>query len=124
MYQRQRGLSLISTLILGVLIVGAIILGMRCVPVYNEYFSVKSAFKKIATGGDMDSPEAIRNAFQRYSDVGDISSITPKDLVISKGDSGRYIVAAQWERRVPLVANVALVFSFETSSRAAASSMP
>ncbi|MCL2658369.1 MAG: DUF4845 domain-containing protein [Betaproteobacteria bacterium] len=123
MHQRQRGLSLIGTLIIGVIIIGAIILAMRCVPVYNEYFSVKSAFNKIATSGDLDSPETIKSAFQRYADVGDISSIATKDLVIAK-ENGRYVVSAQWERRVSLVANVALVFSFETSSRAAASNMP
>jgi hypothetical protein len=121
MRKHQRGLSLISTLILGVILVGGIILAMRCVPVYNEYFTVKSALNKIAAGGDADSPENIRRAFQRQSDVGDVTSITPKDLDITK-ENGRYLIAAQWERRVPLVANVSLVFAFQASSSADASS--
>ncbi len=112
----QRGISLISTLILGVIIVGCIILAMRCVPVYNEYFSVKSAFSKIASGTDAESPETIRSAFQHQADVDDISSIDKSDLEIVK-ENGLYVVSAQWERRVPLVANVSLVFDFEASSR-------
>lgn len=119
MRRNQRGISLISTLLLGVIIVGGIILAMRCVPVYNEYFTVKSAFSKVASGADADSPQAIRSAFQRQADVGDISSITAKDLEIVK-ENGRYVVSAQWERRVPLVANVALVFAFQASSATSA----
>ena len=115
MRKHQRGLSLISTLILGVILMGAIILTMRCVPVYNEYFTVKSSLFKIGSSGS-DSPEAIRSAFQRQADVGDISSVTPKDLDIIK-ENGRFVISAQWERRVPLVANVSLVFAFQATSR-------
>jgi Tfp pilus assembly protein PilV len=115
MNKRQRGISLIGTLIIAVLVIGAIILGMRTVPVYNEYFSVKKALASVVASGDAQSPESLRNAFQRRADVDDIDTVKAKDLEISK-DGNRYVVAAQWERRIPLVANVALVFSFSASS--------
>lgn len=115
MDKRQRGISLIGTLIIAVFVIGSIILVMRTVPVYNEYFSVKKALTAVVSSGDAQSPETLRNAFQRRADVDDIDSVKPADLDISK-DGNRYVVAAQWERRVPLVANIALVFSFSASS--------
>lgn len=115
MYKRQRGISLIGTLIIAVFVIGSLILGMRTVPVYNEYFAVKKAVVLVAAGGEAQTPQTIRSAFQRHADVNDIETVSGKDLDISK-DGNRYVVSVQWERRIPLVANVALVFSFEASS--------
>ena len=115
MLHRQRGLSLIGTLIVGVLIIGAIILGLRMVPFYNEYFAVKRALSVVASSGDAQSPEAIRSAFNRKAMVEDITTIKGEDLTIAK-ENGRYVIEAQWERRIDLVANVSLVFTFQTTS--------
>lgn len=111
----QRGLSLIGTLVVAVLVVGSIILAMRLVPVYNEYFEVKKALVTIASSGDVQTPESIRAAFQRRADVGDVASVSAKDLVIAKDGNG-YAISVEWERRVPLGGNVALLFSFTASS--------
>lgn len=115
MDKRQRGISLIGTLIIAIFVIGSLVLVMRTVPVYNEYFSVKKALAAVVSSGDAQSPESLRNAFRRRADVDDIDSVKAADLDISK-DGNRYVVAAQWERRVPLVANIALVFSFSASS--------
>lgn len=115
MQKRQRGISLIGTLISAVLVIGAIILAMRMVPVYNEYFAIKKALTAIATSADANSPEAIRSMFNRKASVEDISSITPTDLAISK-ENGRWVVSAEWQRTLPLVANVSLLFQFSASS--------
>lgn len=115
MLHRQRGLSLVGTLIIAILIIGAIIMAMRMVPVYNEYFAVKRALGAIASSSDAQSPEAIRSAFNRKAMVEDISTVKGEDLTIAK-DNGRYVIEAQWERRIDLVANVSLVFTFQTTS--------
>jgi hypothetical protein len=121
MRRHELGLSLISTLILGVILMGSIILAMRCVPVYNEYFTVKRALSNIAASSDIDSAEGVRAAFKRRVDLGDVSSVSASDLDIAK-ENGRFVISAQWERRVPLVANISLVFAFQASSSANASS--
>lgn len=99
------------------LVVGAIVLAMRCVPVYNEYFGVKKALSAISTNNEANSPEAIRNFFDRRASVDDITSVKPSDLVISK-ENGRWSISAEWQRTVPLVANVSLLFEFSASSSA------
>lgn len=115
MDKHQRGLSLIGTLVIAVFVISCIVLVMRVVPVYNEYFSVKKALVAVTATSDAQSPEALRSAFQRRADVGDIDSVKPQDLEISK-DGNRFVVSANWERRVPLVANISLVFTFSASS--------
>lgn len=115
MDKHQRGLSLIGTLVIAVFVISCIVLVMRAVPVYNEYFSVKKALVAVTSAGDAQSPETLRSAFQRRADVDDIDSVKPQDLEISK-DGNRFVVSANWERRVPLVANISLVFTFSASS--------
>ncbi len=121
MRAHQRGVSLVGMLILGIVLVGGMVLAVRCVPAYNEYFAVKSALNQIAAGSDAESPESIRHAFQRRADLGGVTSIGSKDLDITK-DSGHYVIFAQWERQVSLIANVSLVFAFQASSRPSTSS--
>ncbi len=117
MRNRQYGLSLIGTMIAAALVVGAIILAMRMVPVYNEYFAVKKTLNSLAASGEATSPEAIRNLFAKRSGVEDIDSISTTDLVITK-ENGRWVISVEWQRTIPLVANVSLLFHFSASSSA------
>ncbi len=96
-------------------ILGGLIVGMRVVPVYAEYFAVKKALAGLASSAEATSPEAIRILFDRRSGAEDINSVHKEDLVISK-ENGRWTVSADWQRTVPLVANVSLLFQFSASS--------
>lgn len=115
MRNRQQGISLIGALISAALILGALILGMRIVPVYTEYFAVKKALAALASSAEATSPETIRILFDRRSGAEDINSIRKEDLVISK-ENGRWVVSADWQRTIPVVANVSLLFQFSASS--------
>lgn len=115
MRDRQKGISLIGTMIAAAMVIGAIILAMRMVPVYNEYFAIKKALNVVASSGEATSPEAIRSQFGRKADVEDISTVKPSDLVIAK-ENGRWVISAEWQRTIPLVANVSLLFQFSVSS--------
>lgn len=117
MRRYQHGLSLIGTMVAGALIVCALILAMRMVPVYNEYFAVKKALAALASNAEANSPEAIRGLFERRANVDDISSVNKADLVISK-ENGRWVISAEWQRTIPLVANISLLFQFSASSAA------
>ena len=112
---RQNGISLVSTLFVAVFIIGAIILAMRAVPIYTEYFAVKRALTVLASSSEAQSPEAIRRAFNLKAGVEDISTVKAQDLTISK-ENGRFVISAAWERRMSLVSNISLVFEFEVSS--------
>jgi hypothetical protein len=113
---RQRGLSLISTLIVGVVIMAALILGLKVVPVYAEYFAVKKAFSKVISTTDVASPPAdFRNAFQRFADVDDITSVDRQSIEVEK-DNGHASLHVKYSRTVKIYGPVSLLFEFSVDS--------
>lgn len=117
--KKQRGLTLISTLIVGIFLVAALLLGLKLVPVFNEYFGAKKALNTIVQQTDPTSPPAaFRNAFSKQADIDDFTNIDPQALVVTKSN-GKVGLSVDYERRVPLFANVSLVFEFSLSAGAA-----
>jgi hypothetical protein len=113
--KRQKGLSLISTLIVGMVLVSILILGFKVVPVYTEYFSAKQAFKGVLDSTDPTSPPtAYRRAVERFKDIGDMPSIDPSALAVTR-DAGQTTLQISYRREVPVVANVGLYFDFDIS---------
>jgi Domain of unknown function (DUF4845) len=118
MKKSQQGLSLIGLIL--VLALGACggLVAFKAFPAYMEYLSIRKALTTMATAGEMRSgpPENIRRAFDKRAQVDDISSITGKDLEIQRAGNG-YAVSYQYERRIPLIANISLVFGFQGASQ-------
>ena len=113
--KRQQGFGLVSTAIIGVIAIFVLLLGFKLVPVFTEYLAIKKAFNSAVTEVPGDAAIGdFRRAFQRYSDVNDITSLRPEDLEITR-DSGVVTIEASYERRVSLFANAALVLTFNVS---------
>jgi len=113
---RQRGLSLISVMIVGVILMGVLVLGLKVVPVYAEYFAVKKAFTKVVTSVDvMASPTEFRNAFERFADVDDITSVDKQTITVAK-DNGKAQLHVEYSRTVKLYGPVSLLFEFSVDS--------
>ena len=91
---RQRGISLFTLIfILAVLgSVGAI--GMRAFPSVVEY---QAALKAINRAKDENTVAAVRAAFDRAAQVDNITSITGKDLEITK-DGDKVVVGFAYEK--------------------------
>lgn len=114
--QQQRGLSLISTLIVGIFIAAVLILGLKLVPVYTEFFGVKKAFSSVIRDTDVQSPAStFRNNFMKYAQIDDITSVDPQTIVVTK-DNGRASMSVDYRKEIALFANVSLVFDFSVSS--------
>lgn len=119
--REQGGLSILSTLIVGGFIAAALILGLKLVPVFTEYFAAKKAFNSVIKNTDPQVPATVfRQAFSKYAQIDDISSIDAQTIVVTK-DSGRASMSADYQRTVPLFANVSLVFDFSVASDGAPS---
>lgn len=113
---KQRGLSLISVLIVGSFVMAVLVLGMKMIPVFNEYFEVKKGFKNVVAATDPGAPAtAFRSAFGKHRDVNDITSVDPQMIVISKED-GRVTLSVSYRREVPLFSIVGLYFDFDVTS--------
>ncbi|MEN9316728.1 MAG: hypothetical protein RJA99_779 [Pseudomonadota bacterium] len=107
---RQRGLSLVSLIVLGMILVFGALLAMNVFPTVTEYLAIKRAVVKARNdGGD---PTSIRASFERTAAVDDITSITSKDLQIVRRPSGEYVVSFAYEKRIPLVGPAWLLLDY------------
>jgi hypothetical protein len=119
---RQQGLSIVSTIIVGGFLAAALILGLKLVPVFTEYYAVKKDFNNVIKNTDPQAPATVfRNAFSKFAQIDDISSVDAQTIVVTK-DSGRASLSADYQRSVPLFANVSLVFDFSVASDGAPAS--
>ena len=113
---RQGGLSLISTMIVGTVILAALMLGLKLVPVFTENFAIKKAFNNVVKNTDVGAPAStFRMAYWKYAQIDDITSVDMQTIVVTK-DNGRAFLSVDYQKQVPLFANVSLLFDFSVSS--------
>jgi hypothetical protein len=112
--RRQRGLSLVSLIFLGVMAIMLLTIGFKLVPSLVEYLAIDRAVQKIKNEGS--TVREIRNAFDRYSTIDDIKSISGKDLDITKDGDG-VVISFAYSYSVPLADNVRLVIDYSGSTR-------
>jgi hypothetical protein len=110
---RQSGLSIIGLLFFGLIAVCLLLIGFRLVPGIVENIAVDRAVKTIAR--QEGSVADLREAFDRRAVVDDITSISSKDLDITKND-GRVVVSYAYSYELQLLSNVRLVIDFSGSS--------
>ena len=116
MHQRlssQRGISFIGLLILGIVLALRAIVGARVLPTATEFMAIQKAVKKAAADGD--TVPAVRAAFDRTAAVDYISSISGKDLEITKqGD--KVVVEFAYDKEIPLAGPAYLLLKYRGSS--------
>lgn len=111
---RQRGLSMISVVLLGAFIVGVAAVGSQSVPMFLEYQAVQKAVNKAA--GEASSVAGLRAAFDRAAQIDDIRTISGADLEVAKDGDG-FAASFDYEREIHLVGPAYLVYRFSGSSK-------
>ncbi|WP_374354656.1 DUF4845 domain-containing protein [Chitinimonas sp.] len=117
--RKQRGVSLIAVILGAVLLGFVALLALKLLPVYSEYFGVKSALVAIAKEQAGAPPSDIREAFYKRATIENIKSVQPDDLEITQDQTGTTISVA-YQTEVSLVANISLLIKFSTSANHAA----
>jgi|SRR5450631_203747 hypothetical protein len=112
--RRQRGLSLVSLIFVGLIVVVLLAIGAKSVPALTEYFAIERAVQKVANEGQ--TVRDIRAAFNRYAMIDDIKSIHGDDLDITK-DADRVVVSYAYSYSLPITDNVRIVIDFSGSNR-------
>ena len=111
----QRGITLFGLLFWAVIVGFFALIGMRLLPTLNEYFTIKRAINKIASEGALTVPE-IRTAFQKQEDIEySITSITPKDLSITK-ENDKVVISFAYDKEIELMKPVYLLIKYEGRS--------
>jgi hypothetical protein len=112
--RRQKGLSLVGLIFVGLAVALLMLLGFKIVPAVNEYLAIDRAVQKIR--GEGSTVREIRGAFDRYAQIDDIKSVAGKDLDITK-DGDRVVVSYAYSYSVPILDNVRLLIDFSGSTR-------
>lgn len=112
--RRQRGLSFVSVVLIGFVLVAAFAIGGQSVPIFTEYMAVQKAAQKAAS--ESASVTELRAAFDRSASIDDIKTITGKDLEISK-NGDRLVAHYAYEREIGLAGPAYLVYRFQGSTK-------
>lgn len=112
MNMSQRGLTFGSFLMFSIVAAVVAITVLKVVPTYLEYFTVKKAIERTVTEYGAQPPSAIRDGFGRQAAIDNIRDISASELQISQTSAGT-TVSLSYERVVPVVGNISLLFAFD-----------
>ncbi len=115
--KNQRGMSFIGLLILIVLGVSITLLVVKLSPAYIEFFSVKKVLATMAQDPAFQnmSPKEMRESFDRRANIDYITTVTGKDLDLSK-DNGQNVASVEYAQKIPLLLNISACLDFSAST--------
>lgn len=111
---RQRGMSLIGLIFVGLIVVFLLILGSKVVPAVVEYIAIERAVQKIKN--EASTVRDIQTAFERHRTIDDITSITAADLDITK-EGDKVVISYAYQKKIPILDKVSLVIDFAGTTR-------
>ena len=113
---RQRGITLFGLMFWAIIVGFVALIGMRVLPTLNEYFTIQRAVKKIAADNPTTVPE-VRSAFEKQKDIEySITSISGKDLVVTK-ENDKVVIQFAYDKEIEIVKPVYLLIKYEGRSK-------
>ena len=111
----QRGVALSGLIFWGVIFAFAALLIMKVVPTTIEYYKVlKDARASVAKVGPDATVADVRKTFDNFANI-DSLDFKSEQLDISK-DGGKIVASFDYDKRIPLFANVSLVINYKGST--------
>lgn len=113
--RRQRGMTLFGLMFWAIVIGAVAYVGLRVFPTVNEYLTIKRTIEKVAASSPNTVAE-VRAAFERQKDIEySISSISGKDLEVTK-ENEKIVIAFAYNKEIPLYGAVYLLIKYEGRS--------
>jgi len=105
----------------GVVLAAVVLLGLKLIPVFSEFFGVKRAIAAVAAEADPQTATVpqLRMAFSKRAMVDEVTSVSATDLDITK-ENGQIVISVEYSRKVPLFSGVSLLFDLSASSAGSA----
>jgi Tfp pilus assembly protein PilE len=107
----QRGMTFIGLVLVIAAVLFLAVIGMKVVPAYLEFNSVKNAIKKAVASVGTSDKNAVIATFKKYAEVDNIAVVSGKDLVFT-GDT----VSVDYQVVVPIAANASVLLDFSATS--------
>ena len=116
MKRTQRGITLIGFILVLAVVGIFVFVGMKVIPMYSEYYSVKSALKGLADedGIANEDPAKIQDLFFRRLYISYSENVKPSNVTLERADGG-WVMSVDYEVRKPLIGNLDVVGKFSTS---------
>lgn len=110
---RQQGITFIGLLFVGAILAMLAIVGAKVVPTATEFMSIQKAVKKAASDGD--TVQAVRASFDRTASVDYITSISGKDIEVTKINN-QIVASFAYEKEIHLAGPAYLLIKYRGSS--------
>lgn len=110
---RQRGMTLIGLLSVGIVVAVAAVVGLQVVPTLIELQAITRAVNKAREGA---TPVEVRSLFDKATQIDDIKSITGRDLDIVQ-EGGKTVVKFAYQREIHLVGPAYLTLKYAGQSK-------
>lgn len=117
MRDKQRGITLISLVVIVAFVASYAFALLKITPFYLEQFKISRALKDVEASysGSGANLAQIRDALDKRLDIEMVRGLTARDFSIKKGPSGGYLIRAEFERRASYFGNLYLVVAFDES---------
>ncbi|MCA0242414.1 MAG: DUF4845 domain-containing protein [Proteobacteria bacterium] len=113
---RQRGLTLFGLLFWAIVVGAVAYLVLRVFPTVNEYLTIKRSIEKVAAASPNTVAE-VRAAFDRQKEIEySISSISGKDLEVTK-ENDKIVIGFAYDKEIPIYGPVFLLIKYEGRSK-------
>ena len=109
MKQKQRGITFVGIVLVGIVVALVGLLTAKVVPTYTEYLSVMKAAQKAAESGT--TVAEIRASFDKTRAVDYFDAVAGKDLVIGKVND-RVVVEFAYDKEIHLAGPAYLVMKY------------
>jgi hypothetical protein len=110
---RQRGISFIGLLVVGGLLAVSGVIAAQVFPTVLEYMAVQKAVQRASAG---QSVVEVRDIFNRQTEVDAITSISAKDLEVTK-EGDKVVVIFSYQREIHLVGPAFLTLKYAGRSK-------
>lgn len=115
--KEQRGLSLISLMVVIAVVVFFAMVGVKSLPVYLNHYKIKSIMHSVAAqpGMSENSAPEIRESFARRFDIDMVDHVNEQDIKITGSAGAEKFITLDYEVRVHMFYNVDTVYVFKES---------
>ncbi|KTD56199.1 transmembrane protein [Legionella sainthelensi] len=126
---KEKGMTLIGTVLTIIAIVIAATVIMRVVPVYLQYYSIIKSIDDLnslpasnLTGDSMQDINELKGVLDKHLDINGITSLKENQLTIEPLGANKFMIRLKYQVIKPLIYNVSLLFDFNHSEEVVAGS--
>ena len=125
--KKQQGMTLIGSLMTMIVIVMAVVLVMRIVPVVIEHYTIVSSIKNlsdtpVADSDPVSAVAALKNSLMKRLDINEVNDLKDNQISITPDGEHKYKVRLKYQVIKPLMFNMNLLFDYDDTIEVTVSS--